>query len=235
MSLTFEILHRPDFAVLSVRLQAGQQVFAEPGAMLSMDENIELTASLRGGVMRSLSRAVGGEAFFLNTFTAQQGPGEVVLAPTPMGDMVHHPLQGGELYMQRGAFAACGQGVDISAQWDGVRGFFSGQGMILLRASGAGDLFFNTYGGLVSVDVRGHYYVDTGYVVAFENTLDYRVTTLPGLSIGQRAKTLFFGGEGLVCKFSGQGRLWLQTRAIPPLLRFLDPFRPVKVRKTEGS
>jgi len=235
MALQFEIVHRPDFAVLCVRLKTGEQVFAEPGAMLSMDDNIALSAGLRGGLLRSLGRALGGESLIMNTFTAAAAPGEVVLAPPPMGDMVHHALEGGELLLQRGAFAACSQGVEISSRWDGMRGFFSGQGMVLLRAVGTGDLFFNTYGGLLSVDVTDHYYVDTGYVVAFETTLDYQVTTLPGLSLGARAKSLFFGGEGLVCKFSGRGRVWLQTRAIPPLLRFLDPFRPVRrIKQDQG-
>jgi uncharacterized protein (TIGR00266 family) len=228
MGLDFTIANRPDFATLCVRLQAGEQIFAEPGAMLSMDENIALSSGLRGGLWRSLGRALGGESVIMNTFTATQGPGEVVLAPFTMGDMVHHALTGGELLLQRGAFSACSSGVEVASQLDGLRGFFSGNGLILLRCSGNGDLFFNTYGGLIPIDVSGHYYVDTGYVVAFESTLDYEVTVMPGLSIGQRTKAFLLGGEGFVCRFSGQGRLWIQTRAVPPLLRFLDPFRPIK-------
>ncbi|MDE5114471.1 MAG: AIM24 family protein, partial [Trichodesmium sp. St15_bin1_1] len=46
-----------------------------------------------------------------------------------------------------------------------------------------------------------------------------------GLSF-QSLKTGVLGGEGLVCRFSGQGSLWIQSRGIYPLLNFLDPFRP---------
>ncbi len=109
-----------------------------------------------------------------------------------------------------------------------MKGFFSGEGLVLLKASGTGDIFFNSYGAILEVDVTDQYYVDTGYVVAFESTLDYRVTTLPGLRAGGAGmKSFFFGGEGLVCQFSGQGKLWIQTRQVPSLLSWVNRFRPV--------
>jgi uncharacterized protein (TIGR00266 family) len=227
--LAFEILHRPDSALLCIRLADGQQVFAEPAAMVSMDAHVTLRSGLRGGVMRSLGRALAGESLVMNTFTARGRTGEVIFAPGPLGDIVHHRLRGGGgLLLQRGAFVAHGTGVEIGSRWEGMRGFFSGEGLVLLRATGVGDLFFNTYGGLVEVDVRGRYLVDTGYVVAFEDTLAYDISTLPGLGVGSRMKTFLFGGEGLVCRFRGDGKLWVQTRAVPPFLRFVHPFRPVR-------
>lgn len=231
-SYDFDIVHRPDFALLCVRLRQNEHIFAEPSAMVSMDTGITLTAGLRGGLLQSLGRAMGGESLIINTFTARTA-GEVVFAPGPMGDMVHYRLAGNRIMLQRGAFVAHGPGVEISGKWEGMRGFFSGEGFVLLRASGTGDLFFNTYGGLIEVDVVGDYFVDTGYVVAFEDTLGYRITTLPGLGIGGQMKTFFFGGEGLVCQFSGQGKLWIQTRAIPPFLTFVHPFRPVKKKSND--
>ena len=76
------------------------------------------------------------------------------------------------------------------------------------------------------MDVRGEYIVDTGYVVAFENTLNYQVDVLPGLKTGGKLKSFFFGGEGLVARFSGQGKIWLQTRAVNPFLTWVYPYRP---------
>ncbi|HET6346279.1 MAG TPA: TIGR00266 family protein [Myxococcota bacterium] len=232
-ALAFEIVHRPDSALLCVRLADGQAVFAEPAAMVSMDAHVALKAGFRGGVMRSLGRALAGESLVMNTFTARGRAGEVIFAPGPLGDIVHHRLRGGALLLQRGAFVAHGAGVEIGSRWEGMRGFFSGEGLVLLRATGDGDLFFNTYGGLVEVDVRGRYLVDTGYVVAFEDTLAYDISTLPGLGVGSRVKTFLFGGEGLVCRFSGVGKLWVQTRAVPPFLRFVHPFRPVRKKSND--
>jgi uncharacterized protein (TIGR00266 family) len=228
--LDFDILQRPDFALLRVRLAEQQKLFAEPAAMAAMDPTVGLKAGFQGGVLGSVGRMFAGENLILNTYTAERGKGEVLLAPGPAGDVVHYGLRGGSLLLQRGSYLASSEGVEVNAKWAGARGFFSGAGLILLRAHGSGDLFFNAYGAVLELDVAGEYMVDTGYVVAFEDTLQYQVTTLPGLGIGGRAKSFFFGGEGLVVRFSGQGRVWVQTRTINPFLSWVHPYRPQKKR-----
>ena len=78
--------------------------------------------------------------------------------------------------------------------------------------------------------MSGNYVVDTDYVVAFEDTLNYNVTALSGLTPGQGLKTFLFGGEGFVCNFSGQGKLWVQTRSVTTFLRWAHPYRRVESR-----
>ena len=226
--LKFDISHRPDFALLTVQLDQGQKLFAEPSAMATMSPTINLQAGFKGGLKGTLGRALGGESLIINTFSADAGPGEVTFAPGPGGDTVHYRLQNNRLFLQRGAFMVHGEGVQISGSWQGARGFFSGEGLILLQASGDGDLFFNSYGAILEIDVTQDYIVDTGYIVAFEDTLQYNVTVLPGLSTGGKVKSFLFGGEGLVCRFSGQGKVWIQTRDVNPFLRWIYPFRPAK-------
>ena len=68
--------------------------------------------------------------------------------------------------------------------------------------------------------------VDTGYIVAFEESLQYRVTVLPGLRKAGKLKSFFFGGEGLVCQFTGTGRVWIQTRQVSSFLSWVHPYRP---------
>lgn len=231
--LDFSIDHRPDFPLLQVRLGAGQSLFAEPAAMVTMSPALHMRSGLKGGLGKSLGRMFGGESMIVNTFSAPNGAGAIDFAPAALGDIHHYALgKGGGLMLQRGAFLAHGEGVTLDAQWQGARGFFSGNGMVMLRAGGSGDLFFNGYGAVMPVDVDGGYYVDTGYVLAFEDTLSYRVTTMPGLrpGTGQKLKTFFLGGEGLVCQFSGRGRVWVQTRQIGSFLGWIYPFRPVKQR-----
>ena len=223
----FDISMRPDYSLLTVELSRGQKIYAEPGSMASMSTGIELKAGLKGGLLKSLGRAFGGESLIINTYTAHQ-PGEVTFAPGPMGDVQHYRLDSNSLILQKGGFVAHGEGLDISAKWDGAKGFFSGEGMILLRASGTGDLFFSTYGAMIEIDVQDGYIVDTGYVVAFEDTLDYSVRLVPGLSPGSKFKSLLFGGEGLVCEFRGRGKVWVQTRCVSSYLRWANMFRPVE-------
>ena len=228
MSLQHEITHSPDFAMITVQLEANQQVFAEPSAMASMDKHIHMKAGFKGGFKKSLGRAFGGESMIVNTFTAKDEPGEVVFAAGQAGDARHYRLDGGEFYLQRGAYIANSEGVEISGKWQGAKGFFSGEGLVLLKATGTGDVFFTSYGAILEVDVSDNYIVDTGYIVAFEDTLHYKIRTVPGMSIGSKIKSFLFGGEGLVCEFSGQGKVWIQTRAAGSFFNWVWPYRPTK-------
>ncbi len=229
MALKYDITGRPDFALLTVQLEPGDQILAEPSAMASMDSHVRMKTGMKGGVLKSVGRALGGENFFVNTFWVDDKPGEVVFAPGAIGDMqVYELVDANGLMLQRGAFVASTPGVETTGKLDGFKGFFSGEGLVILKATGTGLVFFNTYGALIDVEVSGEYYVDTGYVVAFEDTLHYQIETLPGLSIGSKIKSFLFGGEGLVCKFSGVGKLWLQTRCVGPFCNWVHPFRPQK-------
>ena len=222
----FEISQRPDFGLISVQLEQGQKIFAEPSAMAAMDPSITLKAGLKGGIRKTIGRALGGESMVINTFTADRGSGEVIFAPGAPGDAAHYHLDMNTLMVQRGAFVAHTDGVELTGKWQGAKGFFSGKGLVLLQASGTGDLFFNSYGAILEMDVRDEYIVDTGYVVAFENTLHYQVDVLPGLKTGGKLKSFLFGGEGLVAKFNGQGKIWVQPRAVNSFLTWVYPFRP---------
>jgi uncharacterized protein (TIGR00266 family) len=228
----FDISCRPDFGLLSVRLQAGQSIHAEPAAMASMDSNILMKSSLKGGMWKSLKRGFGGESLVMNTFTAEGDQGEVTFAPGPMGDMTHYHLDGSNtLFMQRGGYVASSPDVTIDSKFQGIgmKTFF-GEGMFLLKATGTGDVFFNTYGSLLEIDVTDGYIVDNTYVVAFEETLNYTVETITPKDAGifKKAKSFLFGGEMFVSRFSGQGKLWIQTRSVSPFVSWVHPFRPTK-------
>ena len=226
--LEFEITQRPDFALVSVQMQPGQVVYSEPAAMASMTPSLTMKAGLKGGWKKALGRAFAGESMIVNTFSADNGPGEITFAPGTPGDVMHYRLDNNSIYLQRGAFLIHSEGIEMSAKWGGAKGFFSGNGLVLLKAQGTGDLFFNSFGAILEIDVTDDYVVDTGYIVAFEDTLDYNVVVLPGSRPGKTIKNFLFGGEGLVCRFSGQGKVWIQTRYIHPLLSWVYPFRPTK-------
>lgn len=226
--LSYEITQRPDFSIVKVDLEQGSKIFAEPSAMVSMSPTIHLEAGFKGGFGKTLGRMFGGESLIINTFTAQQGSGEILFAGGMAGDVAYYRLEGNSIMLQRGAYMLNGPGVEVTGKWQGAKGFFSGEGLVLLKASGTGDLFFNSYGAILEVDVTDTYIVDTGYIVAFEETLDYQVTVLPGLRKGGKLKSFFFGGEGLVAKFSGSGRVWIQSRQVTSFLSWVNAFRPTK-------
>jgi uncharacterized protein (TIGR00266 family) len=216
----YRVEAQPDFSFLTVRLQPNQLIKVEASAMATMDTNLRMKTKMRGG----LGRLLTGESLFINEFTAENGPGEIGIAPGAPGDMDHVYLSNGEtIFLQNTAYVASSPGVTLETKWQGfIKGFFSGESLFLIKCSGQGDLWFNTFGGMIPIDVNGYYIVDTGHIVAFTSGLDYQVGRIGGY------KSLFFSGEGLVCRFSGVGRLWIQTRKINAFTRWVYPYRRAK-------
>ena len=87
MSIQHSITQNPEFALVTVQLEAGQKIYSEPGAMASMDTNIKLTANLQGGVFGSIKRKLGGESLIMSTYEAEGSSGELTLAAGQPGDV----------------------------------------------------------------------------------------------------------------------------------------------------
>lgn len=227
--MQFNIEHGPAFAWLRVQLAPGDQVQAESGAMVRRDPQVHmktrLNASRRSGIfgviwaflVALIRRFAGGETMFVNDFSAS-APSEVVLAPALSGHIVHKKLSGQErLWVQAGSYLASAGSVDTRVRWGGIRTLFGGEGLTLLECSGQGDLFVNSYGGIVPITVDGSYVVDTGHIVAFDGTLDFRVRSVGGV------KAFLFSGEGLVCEFTGRGTVYVQSRNMQSLVSWVSP------------
>lgn len=225
------LIDTPDFGMLEVTFDApGEQIVAESGAMVSMSGGVRMNTQMRGGLMAAAKRKLlGGESLFQNTFIATAPGQHVLLAPAPEGDLRSRRLQPGEVfYLQSGNYLAHTGDLQLDTKWGGVRGFFSGVGFFMLRISGPGDLWFNSYGAIHEIDVGPDgYQCDTGHIVGFTEGLEYDIRKFGGF------KGLFFSGEGLICHFRGSGKLYLQTRNAPSLAAFLEPFRPVQ--RTSGG
>ncbi len=219
-----EVHHNPDFAALLVDFEVpGERLVVEAGAMIARDAGIEMSTSLRGGVTSAVKRRVlGGESLFQNTFSATRPGQRLWIAPAPEGSIQQLELRAGQsLYLQSGAYLASTAGIQLDTKWQGAKGFFAGTGLFLLRAYGDGTLWFSSYGGIHTVDVGAGYHgyvCDTSHVVAFSHSLQYQIRSVGGL------KSLLFSSEGLVCRFSGSGRLWMQTRNPAALAGVLKRF-----------
>jgi uncharacterized protein (TIGR00266 family) len=208
----------PDYGHLTVRLDPDERFIAEGGAMSWMSSGTEVRARLLGGFVRALVRKVaGGESLFVGEFSHPMG-GEVTFSPAVPGTISHRRLSGDSLLLTGGSFMACSTGVRLATKFGGLRSMFSGEGMFLVECSGFGDLFFNTYGALIEREVDGSFTVDTGHVVAWEPTLQYTIRGMGGL------KSTLLSGEGLAMRFSGSGKIYLQTRTLPSLASWLTPF-----------
>ncbi len=205
-----DITHQPDSAIAKIEMAPREELVAEAGAMVAMSAYINVSTTLRrgkgGGIMGGLKRVLAGESLFLSVFRSGDSNAEVYLAPKLMGDILPYQLQGTDLVVQSTGYMASTPGVDIDLGFPGLKTIFSGESIFWLSISGTGLVLISSFGGIYEVIVDGEYIVDTGHIVAFEKTLDFSISK-PGSSwIGA-----FLGGEGLVCRFRGKGKVYCQT------------------------
>lgn len=218
-----EIMYRPSYSLAMVKLDPNERIQVEGGAMVSMTPNLKMETMAKGGVLKSLARSIlGGESFFMNTYTAPSDGGEVTLAPALPGDIMVTELKGETLMVQSGSYVASSEGIEVDTGWGGARTFFGSEGLIMLKVSGSGTLIVSSYGAIHPIELaRGEkYIVDTGHLVTFEESLDFRVRKVAGW------KSTLFSGEGLVVELTGPGRLTLQSRSEDAFLAWLIPHIP---------
>ncbi len=205
-----ELVHQPDSAIACITLDAGEEIIAEAGAMIAMNDSVQVNTTLRqgrgGGIIGGLKRMIAGESLFLSSFRSFQDGDEVWLAPKLIGDIVIYEMQGQDLIVQATSYLACTPEVNIDLGFQGFKSVFSGESIFWITVSGYGTVLLTSFGGIYEIEVDGDYIVDTGHIVAFERSLDFSITK-PGSSwLGA-----FLGGEGLVCRFRGRGKLFCQS------------------------
>ncbi|MDI9639305.1 TIGR00266 family protein [Geitlerinema splendidum] len=208
--MEIKLLHQPDSAIAQILLNAGEEIVAEAGSMIAMSGYINTSTTLRrgkgGGVFGGLKRMLAGESLFLSVFRSPTQGGEIFLAPHLMGDLLVYEMKGQELVVQATSYLASASSVDIDLGFQGFKSLFSGEAIFWLSISGHGPVILTSFGGIYDIDVAGEYIVDTGHIVAFEKSLDFEITKAGSSLIGA-----FLGGEGLVCRFKGKGKVYCQT------------------------
>ena len=236
--MKYEILYDQSFALAVVTLERGERIMAESGAMVSMSPTIQLDAKMSGGGMiGAVKSAMGGESLYRTTFSAETEPGEVTLAPGALGDIMAVELTGRKFFVQPGSYLAGDAGLSINIQGS-ARGMLSGEGLFLLTVQGTGLLLLSTFGAIHTKELGSgeEYIVDTGHIVAFEETVQWQIEKATGATqgVGGFLKGLMksaLTGEGFVCRYRGPGKIYIQTRQLPSFARQLLPFLP----KTSGG
>lgn len=212
-----KIEYAPSFSLLSVKIAPGEKITAEAGAMVSMDATVNIETKMQGGLGSALKRSfLGGESFFMNHFTGQ---GEVTFAANTPGDITYVKMAGNTIFVQSGSYICSAGDINVDTKFGGAKTFFSGEGLFLLKISGAGDLFLGSYGAITVRELGAgqQLKVDTGHMVAFDESVKYEVKAVGGL------KSTFLSGEGLVAQFTGPGKVWMQTRSLDAFINLIAP------------
>lgn len=218
--MNFEIKYGPSYAMLIVDLESGERVTAESGAMTYMTPNIDVETRWRErGILESVGLSLfGRQSLFVNDFIAHGGKGEVALAAAPLGDIKKLDVSSGHGYIiQKAAYLASTNDLDLDVKWEGFSKGIFGQGLFMIKVSGNGDLFINTFGAieLKELEPGEELVVDNFHLVAFSDSCDYDVR-----KIGSWRETLL-SGEGLVTHIRGPGEVYIQTKNLREFVSWL--------------
>ncbi|KAI9989349.1 hypothetical protein PInf_019627 [Phytophthora infestans] len=203
-----------DSQVVHIELEPEQCLRAETGAMIYMTDGVEMETTTAGGLGEGMKRMMTGENFFVSRFTYHGSEkGKVALGTSFPSKIVHLRLNdflGESIICQKGAFLCGSDTVNIEMEFAkkfGV-GFFGGEGFILQRLTGSGDVLVRATGTLIERELQpGEVLrISSGCLVAFEPSVHYDITMMKG------AKNVLFGGEGLfVTTLTGPGKIYLQS------------------------
>ncbi|MWC30660.1 TIGR00266 family protein [Paenibacillus sp. MMS18-CY102] len=209
--MKYDVLYEGAFAMLKVKLERGESVKAEMGAMVSMSPSIDLTGTVDGGIMRGLGRMLSGEKFFFQELVAARGGGEVLLSPTTMGDIQAVELDGSyKLLVQKDGFLAGTSGIEVNTKMQNLsRGLLSGEGFFIVEISGRGTVFISSYGSIHAINLAPgeEVIVDNGHLVAWPDYVQYNIE-----KASKGWLNSLKSGEGVVCRFRGEGVVLIQTR-----------------------
>ncbi|OUR86764.1 TIGR00266 family protein [Gammaproteobacteria bacterium 42_54_T18] len=214
-----EIKGSKAFSYIDVELEPGETLTTESDAMSSMAADLDLTARLNGGFVKGILRKfLGGETLFISRFTNNTDGNRqlTIVQPTP-GEIRSVELSGDMLYLQPGAFLACTDGIKMGLNWAGFASLIAREGLFRMVVSGEGTVWYGAYGALVEKEIDGEYIVDSSHLVAYESSIKLKLQLAGGIF------SSFFGGEGLVTRVEGKGKIVIQTRSISGLTSWLNP------------
>ncbi len=214
-------IHGDDMQIVEIELDPAEGVRAEVGAMMFMEEGIQMDTGTGGGIFKGLKRMLTGDGFFISTFynIANSKRSVAFGAPYP-GKIIPLDLKqvGGTYICQKDSFLCAANGIDIDIAFTKRigSGLFGGEGFILQRLTGDGLAFVHAGGTIIKRELRDreNLRIDTGCLVAMSPTIDYDIQFVGGF------KNALFGGEGLfLASLTGPGTVYLQSL---PLSRLAD-------------
>lgn len=198
-----------NFPVLICKLQSGEAMKCQAGAMTWMDPAVKMETKT-GGIGKMLGRMFSGENIVENRYVAESA-GEIAFGGSFPGEIRAIELSGGKsIIAQKGSFLACTEGVEMSVffQKKVSGGLFGGEGFIMQKYSGNGTVFIEIGGGVQEYTLAAgqQKIIDTGYLVCMDDTCTMDVQTVSGVA------NVLFGGEGLFnTVVNGPGKIMLQT------------------------
>lgn len=210
---------------LNVVLSPNEKFIAEAGAMIYVDDGIEFkpimgTAKkgIFGKLTQGIKRTLSGEDFFVIGYTNKTNEEKMLGVTGPYVGQIQcvnlNEVKNNTIYLQKGAYLASNEGIDISIglSFNIGRGIFGGEGFVLQKIKGIDkqfeqNVFFHAGGTIIEREIENEtIYVEAGSLVGYSDGVDFDIKTITNI------KTLLFADEGIfLAKLSGTGKVWIQN------------------------
>jgi len=218
--MMYDIKYDPSYSMLVVDLERGERITGEAGSLTYMTPNIDVrTRARERSILGTLGVSIfGRQSLFVNDFIANGGQGQIGLVAAPLGDIQTLKVSPGQGYIvQKASYLASTENVDLDVKWEGFTKGLFGQGLFMIRVSGTGDLFINTFGAIDihQLDAGEELIVDNFHLVAFSDRCDYEVRRFGGW------KETILSGEGFVTRIRGPGTVYIQTKNLREFVDWL--------------
>ena len=226
--MEINVLCQPGSSVAAISLAPHESITAEAGSMISIDGQVTIQTNTfkrnSGSLLKAAKRLFAGESFFLNHFTAGDQAAKIIFAPDLMGDITVIELEGLPVIAEAGSFLCLEPRIQMDVSWQGFRSFLSGEAPFWLKFTGQGKIVLSAFGSITKIPVNGSFIVDTGHIVAFQESLSFKLSKAGGSWFQS-----ILGGEGIVCEFQGQGYVWVQSHSKNAFGYTLGPgLKPIK-------
>lgn len=207
---------------LHVSLAKGEKIYCESGAMVMMEQNLDLKGKMTGGIGSALMRTfANGESFFQQHIEAVRGNGDCLLSPTLPGAIEVLLVGERQFILNDGAFVAATSGAELKVKTQSIGNalFAQSGGFFVMETAGKGEVAVSGFGSMFQLDVTPgkDLIIDNAHVVCWDSSLRYEisVTTVSSGGIGGFIGNMVNSvksGEGVVLKFSGAGKIYVCSR-----------------------
>ena len=229
--MNYRIIGDDDCPLVNILLESGETVKIERGSMVYM-QNVSLTGKVNsrkeglGGILGAIGKSlVTGESMFIAEAYGEQDDAVLGIAPAIPGKISSLEVGAKQYRLNTGAFLACDSSVDYSVVSQDIgKAFFGGTGgLFVMETTGYGEVLINAFGDIIELEVTDDkpMIIDNEHVVAWDSALDYRIEIASG-TLG------FTTGEGLVNRFTGNGKVLIQTRNTHSLANEIRKYIPTQ-------
>lgn len=233
-NLTYKI-EGSETQLLEITLEPNESIFSSNGNMVFMDSGIEMESKLGSAnssgivsLVKATTNVLSGEnAFVVNFTNRSMQKKKVGFAGDTIGKIVRIDLKehNNKILCQKGSFLASDikNSISISFTKRFSAGIFGGEGFILQKIEGNGEVFIHSGGYMKIIELKNEVInVDTTSLVAFSGNIDFDIKV-------QSLKNILFSGEGLtLTQLKGTGTVIIQTMPLSKLAKNISSKLPLR-------